>query len=161
MRIVNEFPNSAAAKKAAGAQTRLDSVGKTIVLRGQSPLGSPVDLAKYRGKVVLIQYWATWSVPAKADMATLKELWNKYGRSFVIVGVSLGIDTGGAIVRSCGLDVLGPALLHDLEASLELRRQQRHRGGQYFAEDTRRSTIPTAPPEAQISGGMVAALRIR
>ena len=46
-------------------------------------------MAKYRGKVVLIQYWATWSAPAKADMATLKELWNKYGRSFVIIGVSL------------------------------------------------------------------------
>ena len=89
VRIVNEFPNSAAAKKAAGAQTRLDAVGKSIVLRGQSPLGSPVDLAKYRGKVVLIQYWATWSAPAKADMATLKELWNKYGRSFVVIGVSL------------------------------------------------------------------------
>ena len=50
---------------------------------------SPVDLAKFRGKVVLIQYWATWSGPAKADMATLKELWNKHGRSLTIIGVSL------------------------------------------------------------------------
>ncbi len=88
-RIVREFPDSQAAKKAAGAQTRLDSVGKVIDLGGQSPLGSPVDLASYRGKVVLIQYWATWSGPAKADMPTLKELWNKYGRQFTIVGVSL------------------------------------------------------------------------
>ena len=52
-------------------------------------MGSPVDLASYRGKVVLIQYWATWSGPAKADMPTLKELWNKYGRQFTIIGVSL------------------------------------------------------------------------
>ena len=89
VRIVREFPDSLAAKKAAGAQTRLDSVGKSITLTGQSPLGSPVDLAKYRGKVVLIQYWATWSAPAKADMAMLKELWNKYGRSLAIIGVSL------------------------------------------------------------------------
>jgi thiol-disulfide isomerase/thioredoxin len=89
VRIVNEFPSSPAAKKAAGAQTRLESVGKTIALTGQSPLGSPVDLAKYQGKVVLIQYWATWSGPAKADMATLKELWSKYGRQFVVIGVNL------------------------------------------------------------------------
>ena len=89
VRIVREFPDSPAAKKAAGAQTRLDSVGKAIELTGQSPLGSPVDLASYRGKVVLIQYWATWSGPAKADMPTLKELWNKYGRQFTIIGVSL------------------------------------------------------------------------
>ena len=88
-RIVKEFPDSQAAKKATGAETRLDSVGRVIDLSGQSPLGSPVELASYRGKVVLIQYWATWSGPAKADMPTLKELWNKYGRQFTIVGVSL------------------------------------------------------------------------
>jgi thiol-disulfide isomerase/thioredoxin len=88
-RIAKEFPESAAAKKAAGAQARLDAVGKPVALSGQSPSGSPVDLATYQGKVVLIQYWATWSAPAKADMATLKELWNKYNGSFVIVGVSL------------------------------------------------------------------------
>jgi thiol-disulfide isomerase/thioredoxin len=89
VRIVKDFPDSAAAKKAAGAQTRLDSVGKPIALVGQSPAGSPVDLAKFKGKVVLIQYWATWCGPAKGDMATLKELWNKHGRSFTIIGVSL------------------------------------------------------------------------
>jgi thiol-disulfide isomerase/thioredoxin len=88
-RIVMQFPQSPAAKKAAGAQVRLDSVGKTISLSGQSPLGSPVDLDRFRGKVVLIQYWASWSGPAKADMATLKELWNKYGRSFAVIGVNL------------------------------------------------------------------------
>jgi thiol-disulfide isomerase/thioredoxin len=88
-RIVKEFPGSSASKKASGAQTRLDSVGNSIALVGQSPLGGSVDLAKYRGKAVLIQYWATWSAPAKADMATLKELWSKHGRSFTIIGVNL------------------------------------------------------------------------
>jgi thiol-disulfide isomerase/thioredoxin len=91
-RIAREHPDSPAGKKAAGAQTRLDSVGKTIAVSGQSPLGSPVDSASYRGKVVLIQYWASWSGPSKADMPTLKELWNKYGRSFTIVGVSVDSD---------------------------------------------------------------------
>jgi hypothetical protein len=88
-RVVKAFPDSPAAKKAAGAVTRLDSVGKSIALAGKSPMGGPVDLAKYHGKVVLIQYWSTQSGQAKADMATLKELWNKYGRSFTIVGISL------------------------------------------------------------------------
>lgn len=89
IRIVQEFPESPAAKKAAGAQTRLDSVGKLVALSGRSPLGSHVDLAKYRGKVVLIQYWASWSAPAKTDMATLKDLWNKHGRSLMVIGVNL------------------------------------------------------------------------
>ena len=47
-------------------------------------------MATYRGKVVLIQYWASWCEPCKAEMATLKELLTKYGRSgFSIIGVNL------------------------------------------------------------------------
>ncbi len=89
-RVVSEFPTSAPARTAAGARTRLESVGKTISLQGASPSGGTVDLAAYRGKVVLIQYWASWCEPCKADMATLKELLAKYGRSgFSIIGVNL------------------------------------------------------------------------
>ena len=60
-RIVTEFPDSPAARKAAGARPASTRSARRSSLSGQSPLGSPVDLAKYRGKVVLIQYWATWS----------------------------------------------------------------------------------------------------
>ncbi|MBN2474653.1 MAG: redoxin domain-containing protein [Pirellulales bacterium] len=86
---VKGFPNLPAATKAAGAQTRLNSVGKTIELRGKSSTGGIVDLAKLRGHVVLVQYWATWCEPAKRDMAALKELATKYGPSLSIIGVNL------------------------------------------------------------------------
>ncbi len=89
-RIAKSFPDSAAAKKSVGAQTRLDSVGKVIRFRGGSPEGKTVDLARYRGKVVLIQYWASWCEPCKADMAALKELATRYSKSgFDIIGVNL------------------------------------------------------------------------
>jgi thiol-disulfide isomerase/thioredoxin len=88
-RVVQSFPDSSAAKKAAGARTRLDSVGKSITLRGKSPDGDLIDLAKYRGRVVLIQYWATWCEPCKRDMPVLKQLAAKYPRSFTVLGVSL------------------------------------------------------------------------
>ena len=89
-RIAKEFPESRVAKKAVGARTRLDSVGKTLSLNGQSPSGELVDLGKYRGQVVLIQYWATWCKPCKADMPTLKDLVSRYGKlGFNIVGVNL------------------------------------------------------------------------
>ena len=89
-RIVKEFPNSPAARKGAGARARLGSVGRTIAIQGKSTSGGVIDLAKYRGNVVLIQYWATWCEPCKADMAALKELLARYGRSgFSIVGVNL------------------------------------------------------------------------
>jgi len=89
-RVVSQFPGSAQAKKAAGARTRLDSVGKAISFQGKSPTGGVVDLAAFRGKVVLVQFWASWCEPCKADMAALKELLAKYGSAgFNIIGVNL------------------------------------------------------------------------
>ena len=88
-RAAKEFPDSPAGKKAQGAQNRLDCEGKTISFSGQGLSGGPVNLANYRGKVVLIQFWTTHSDQAKTDIATLKDLVAKYGRSFIVVGVSV------------------------------------------------------------------------
>jgi thiol-disulfide isomerase/thioredoxin len=86
-RIGREFPDSPQAKKAAGAARRIDSVGTLLNLSGKGPDGETVDLASYRGKVVLIQYWATWSDLSKNDMPALKQLVAKHGRSFTVLGV--------------------------------------------------------------------------
>jgi len=88
-RIVKDAPDSPVAQKARGARTRLDSVGKRVVISGKTPSGGRVDLSNYRGKAVLVQYWATWCEPAKADMAVLKEMVNKYRGQFRVIGVSL------------------------------------------------------------------------
>jgi thiol-disulfide isomerase/thioredoxin len=88
-RIVKDFSDSPQAKKSAGAATRLDSVGKAITLSGKSTAGGTVSLASYRGKVVLIQYWATWSGACKTDIPALKQILAKYSPSFTIIGVSL------------------------------------------------------------------------
>lgn len=89
--IVQNFPDAPSAKKAAGAKTRLESVGKPIQLKGTAVnvRGGQFDLAQYRGKVVLVHYWATWCEPCKTDLAQLKELQAKYGKGFELVGVSL------------------------------------------------------------------------
>jgi thiol-disulfide isomerase/thioredoxin len=93
-RIEKEFPDSAAAKKAVGAHTRLESEGKTIKFAAQSLAGKPLKLTDpvLRGKVVLLQFWATYSDAAKRDMPVLKELMAKYGKNFVVVSVSVDND---------------------------------------------------------------------
>jgi thiol-disulfide isomerase/thioredoxin len=92
--IVRGFPEAPVAKKAAGARNRLDSVGKVLELQGKGTSGEVVELAKLRGKVVLVQYWATWSEPSKADMAVLKDLLDKHGSSgFAVIGVNLDTNT--------------------------------------------------------------------
>ncbi len=91
--LVKNYPDSPLYSKALGAKTRLESPGKTIGLKGKTINGGQMfDLAQRQGKVVLIQYWATWSDLSKSDMPLLKELRAKYGKDFEVVGVCLDND---------------------------------------------------------------------
>ncbi|HZP03536.1 MAG TPA: TlpA disulfide reductase family protein [Terracidiphilus sp.] len=50
--------------------------------------GKKVSLANYRGKAVLINFWATWCAPCKIETPWLVELRNKYaGQGFEILGI--------------------------------------------------------------------------
>jgi len=52
--------------------------------------GKTVRLSDLRGKVVLLNFWATWCPPCKAEMPDLNALQAKYGtdRDFVVLGVN-------------------------------------------------------------------------
>ena len=55
--------------------------------------GQPVKLSDFRGKVVLLNFWATWCVPCKAEIPMFTELQQSYrDRDFVILGVSMDED---------------------------------------------------------------------
>jgi thiol-disulfide isomerase/thioredoxin len=88
-RIVKDFPNSTAAKRASGAQRRLDSVGQAIAVQGKGINGETVDTSRLHGKIVLVHYWATWCEPCKAELPVIKEVLGKFGSSLAVVGVSL------------------------------------------------------------------------
>jgi thiol-disulfide isomerase/thioredoxin len=52
--------------------------------------GKPVKLAAFAGKIVVLNFWATWCVPCRAEIPALVELQAKYGRSGLqVVGVSI------------------------------------------------------------------------
>jgi len=52
--------------------------------------GQGIRLADLRGKVVLLNFWATWCPPCKAEMPDLNALQRKYGaeRDFVVLGIN-------------------------------------------------------------------------
>lgn len=97
-KIVEGFPKATQAAKAAGARRRLESVGKPIAISGNALDGKAVSLDQYRGRTVLVHYWATWCEPCKQDMVVLKQLQAKYVKQgFTLLGVNLDTDQSTAI----------------------------------------------------------------
>jgi len=57
--------------------------------------GRTVTLADLKGKVVAVNFWATWCEPCELEMPSMEALHRKYkGKPFVMVGIS--VDTGAA-----------------------------------------------------------------
>lgn len=53
--------------------------------------GNPVSLQDYSGKVVLVNNWATWCPPCKAEMPTLESFYQDYRqKGFIIVAIEAG-----------------------------------------------------------------------
>ena len=52
--------------------------------------GKPLALSDYKGKVVLLDFWATWCPPCRKEIPGLIELYNKYrSHGFTVIGVSM------------------------------------------------------------------------
>ncbi len=74
---------------------------------------APFELAHLQGKPVILNFWATWCAPCRAEMPMLQSTWERYGENVAIVGVDLEEDP--ALVRQF-VDELGitfPILLDE------------------------------------------------
>lgn len=55
--------------------------------------GQPVSLADFRGKIVVLNFWASWCGPCVDELPSLKQFAQKYsGDDLVVLGVSLDED---------------------------------------------------------------------
>lgn len=57
---------------------------------------SELDVAQYRGKVVYLDFWASWCVPCRKSFPWLNELAKKYPDDLVVVGINVDHERSAA-----------------------------------------------------------------
>jgi cytochrome c biogenesis protein CcmG/thiol:disulfide interchange protein DsbE len=84
-------PLNAPGGAASGKGGSCDASGRgtfDFVLKDQNNL--PVKLAEYKGKVVIVNFWATWCGPCKVEIPDFVKLYAEYkDKGLVIVGISI------------------------------------------------------------------------
>jgi peroxiredoxin len=76
--------------------------------------GAPVSLSEYRGKIVVMNLWASWCPPCRAEMPDLQRLSDAYAnRGVAIVGVNEGESAQRAQAFASSLGIRFPIWLDD------------------------------------------------
>ncbi|MBK8100365.1 MAG: TlpA family protein disulfide reductase [Planctomycetes bacterium] len=84
-----------------GLKEHLEGIAKNYQLIGSEPTaitqddhtGTAIDLSAYKGKVLLIDFWATWCGPCMGELPNVIAAYDKFhGQGFEVLGVSLDED---------------------------------------------------------------------
>jgi peroxiredoxin len=104
--IAKEFPDSKTAKAAQEEadirkqQAEAEKIQSTLVKGSKFPdfnvqdlFGKPLSIANYKGKVVLLDFWATWCGPCVGELPNVLKTYEKHhDQGFEIIGISLDSD---------------------------------------------------------------------
>lgn len=79
--------------KAEGCLRRMNVLGHPLDLKFTAIDGRKVDLSALKGKVVLLDFWASWCGPCMSELPEVKRVYSRYhDKGFEIVGISLDDD---------------------------------------------------------------------
>ena len=98
-RIEKDYPDSPIVRQKAGERRLREAIGKPFEIEFTEAIkGGQVSSASLKGKVVVVDFWATWCGPCVAEMPKMKDLYAKYkdqGVEFIGVSLDQPRDQGG------------------------------------------------------------------
>lgn len=82
--------NDASQARAVVANTKMVDARVAPNFAFKSNTGEELSIEKLHGKIVLLEFWATWCGPCRVELPDVKRIWKKYiGDRFVMVGINL------------------------------------------------------------------------
>ncbi|HMD76446.1 MAG TPA: TlpA disulfide reductase family protein [Terracidiphilus sp.] len=82
---------AACSRTACAAESLLNKKAPEFTRRDLN--GGNLDLATFRGKVVLLNFWATWCAPCQVEMPRFVQWQRQYGpQGFQVIGISMDDD---------------------------------------------------------------------
>src|SRR6266849_195124 len=97
-------------KPKAPASSTVQADGKSVATPAPDVIfkdldGKDATLTQYKGKVVLVNFWATWCEPCYVEIPWLIEMQQKYeAKGFTVLGISMDEDGKSAVVPFLGKD---------------------------------------------------------
>lgn len=100
-----------------GVNRRMQLPGNMIKLEGTLLDGSKLDWESYRGKVVLVDFWATWCGPCRAEVPNILKMYNAYhDKGFEVLGISLDNTADDAASYIKDTNIPWPTMFSDKPA---------------------------------------------